>query len=853
MHPLHDYLAKQFAAQIEKRGVVVWYDPRGMFRPFVAELRKDTGDASALVTHVNLAGKPVHVAEFRGSFFELRHAVEPLVQGEKPKPLLIYVAGVERDLKGSLLMELEKAGHCDDRPLELRQVARNVLRQRYTDGVIDDMLRPEALGYADIARLTAVEHTGQPASMLRTVFPETATNEAMIAMWLASDTHDAAIHAKDATTELRKLIQTCTGLPLDTGLALEKMRRAVVRYVLASEFRADLQCPAPPALAAVAVPKGQDELDRIRDIARRLRTEHADVYEAIADRVERELELQPALVPSGALGAIDTFRFEERALLQWAGDLVADGRYADALAVVEGRQRSYWLDRLPARKAQWEAVRRMADLGAIAAEVRGAMGSMNDQAPAWVDAYARTNGWYRLDLAQRRLETWVATLEDEPESERALGHVRQAYEQVAGRMADGFFRAFKKSAWQVPGVLAQTRVWTELVASRPRPVAFFMVDAMRFEMGVELVARLPQALDITIKPVIAALPTITPVGMAALLPGAAASFTIMAHKDGLGARIEDKSLPNVDVRRKYVEAKVPDSLDMTLDVLVSMTRSKLAKKVQGRNVVIVRSQEIDKAGEDGFSLVARRLMDGAIDNLARAIRALAAVGIEHFVLSADHGHLFFPTERDESMRVDAPGGKTADLHRRCWIGQGGKNPNGAERVRGAELGYDTDLDVVFPVGLSVFRAGGDLAYYHGGPSLQELVVPAITLRMSGRDSQKPKGTPVTITELPAAVKSRMVSASIAMQTGANLDLFGDAMTVRPVLMSGTKQVGAVSLTGDPSQFDQSTGCIKLMPGRSVRTALRLVDDCSSLRIVVQDPTTDEILGQTADLPVQLMM
>jgi hypothetical protein len=622
---------------------------------------------------------------------------------------------------------------------------------------------------------------------------------------------------------------------------------------LASEFRADLQCAAPSTLAAIPLPDAQERLDRIRDIARRLRTEHADVYEVMADRVERELELRAALVPSGALGAIDTFRFEERALLSWAGDLVAEGRYAEALAVVEGRQRSYWLDRSPSRKAQWEAVRRMADLGAIAAEIRGALGSMNENAAAWVDVYTRTNGWYRLDLAQRRLETWIATIDDEPEPERALGHVRQAYEHVATRMADGFFRALQKSAWQVPGAFVQTRVWSDVVATRPRPVAFFMVDAMRYEMGVELVARLPQALDIMVKPAIAALPTITPVGMAALLPGASASFTIVEHKDGVGARIDDKTLPNVDVRRKYLEAKTPDALDMTLDVLVSMTRSKLAKKIQGRNVVIVRSQEIDKAGEDGFSLVARRLMDGAIDNLARAIRALAAVGVEHFVISADHGHLFFPTERDESMRLDAPGGQTVELHRRCWIGRGGKTPSGAVRARGTELGYATDLDVVFPAGLGVFRAGGDLAYHHGGPSLQELVVPAITLRMPVRESQKPKGAPVVVTELPNAVTNRIVSATIAMQSGANLELFGGGMTVRPVLMSGTKQVGTVAMTGDPSHLDQSTGCVKLAPGKPVRAAFRLVDDdCSTLRILVQDPVTDEILCQSADIPVHLL-
>jgi len=51
------------------------------------------------------------------------------------------------------------------------------------------------------------------------------------------------------------------------------------------------------------------------------------------------------------------------------------------------------------------------------------------------------------------------------------------------------------------------------------------------------------------------------------------------------------------------------------------------------------------------------------------------------------------------------------------------------RVLGAKLGYSTDLDFVFPASTSVFKSGGDLAYHHGGASLQELVIPVITVKL----------------------------------------------------------------------------------------------------------------------------
>src|SRR6185437_7402566 len=216
---------------------------------------------------------------------------------------------------------------------------------------------------------------------------------------------------------------------------------------------------------------------------------------------------------------------------------------------------------------------------------------------------------------------------------------------------------------------------------------------------------------ITVRPAIAALPSITPVGMAALLPGASASFSVTEQGGRIGARIEEAFLPDLASRKKFMAARLPKLLDLGLDELLALPRSKLAKKIDGVQVIIVRSQELDHAGEAGFPVQARQVMDTVIDNLARAIRRLAAAGIEQAVVSADHGHLF-ASDRDESMRIDPPGGATVELHRRCWIGRGGSTPAGCVRVSAAALGYASDLEFVFPKGCGVFRSGGDLAFHH---------------------------------------------------------------------------------------------------------------------------------------------
>lgn len=847
MHPLHDYVAKQLAERLKSKKLVVWYDARGEFAPFIGEVR-GVARTSAELMQVSVAGNTTRLAEYAGSMFELRAVVEPSVSGDTPESVVIYLPGCERDRRASVLMELEKAGECYEP--QLRRLARNVLRQRYTDGVIDEMLAPERVTYEDLARASSDSSSSEPPSILRTIFHDASGNDGLLAAWLVSDTRDLDIATKEATRELVKLVRSRLGLELPEDAALAKLRAVTLRYVLGGEFRSDLSCPPPSCLDAIPIPKAKEHEAALRELARRLRTSFADAYAGLADRIEDELGLRNAKVPAAALGAIDTFRFEERFLLTHCGDLIASKKFDEALRLIGEREHSFWLDRDVGRKAQWEACRRMAELGSLAMSVRTAVDKAGGDANAWIDAYTAKDGWYRLDQAQRRLEAWVSNLDEDPE-ERALGIVRRAHEDVSHAMAEGFTKALAKAGWTASASQHQTRIYSEVVADRPKPVAYVFVDAMRFEMGVELSERLPKASEVSVRHALGSLPSITPIGMAALLPGASASFSVVEQDGTLGARIDDTFLPDLSARKKFAAARVPRLVDVTLDELLSLQPSKLNKRLEGAQVVIVRSQEIDHAGEAGFTFHARQVMDTVIDNLARAIRKLATAGVEHAVISADHGHLFFTSDRDESMRTDAPGGDTVDLHRRCWIGRGGATPPGCLRVAASALGYASDLEFVFPTGAGVFRAGGDLAFHHGGPSLQELIIPVLTVRTKVRDSGRSTAGPVTASGLPEAVTNRIFSVTLVLGE-KQMMLGATGMLVRPLLMSAGKQVGAVGMAID-AELDRATGCVKLQPSTPITVAFLLSDESvGSLRVVVQDPATDaELYRSPTDIAVRL--
>ena len=253
----------------------------------------------------------------------------------------------------------------------------------------------------------------------------------------------------------------------------------------------------------------------------------------------------------------------------------------------------------------------------------------------------------------------LAAVEDEEVSDVAVARCRAKYDEVARRQAVGFVKVYEDAGSTIAGFLPQHRIWAEIVANQPKPLAVVAVDAMRYELGVELADRLSRSGEVKLRAAIAALPSITPIGMAAILPGAAADSRSRKGVK-LGGLIGEAFLPDSASRQKYLQAQVPGIVDLTLDDVLTWTKA-TQKKVAGAQIVFVRSTEIDAAGENTTNRYARSIMDGMVGDVARCLPKLASVGIENAVVTADHGHLYFGAEREEAMRIPSPGGTRSNF------------------------------------------------------------------------------------------------------------------------------------------------------------------------------------------------
>lgn len=144
------------------------------------------------------------------------------------------------------------------------------------------MLAPERVTYEDLARASSDTSSSEPPSILKSIFHDASGHDGLLGAWLASDARDVEIETKEATRELTKLVLSRLGLQLSEDAALAKLRSVTLRYILAGEFRSDLNCAPPAALDAVPAPNTKDELTAVRELARQLRKSFPEVYSTTA-------------------------------------------------------------------------------------------------------------------------------------------------------------------------------------------------------------------------------------------------------------------------------------------------------------------------------------------------------------------------------------------------------------------------------------------------------------------------------------------------------------------------------------------------------------------------------------------
>jgi hypothetical protein len=328
-------------------------------------------------------------------------------------------------------------------------------------------------------------------------------------------------------------------------------------------------------------------------------------------------------------------------------------------------------------------------------------------------------------------------------------------------------------------------------------------------MARELCRLLKHDFELELQPAIGSIPTITEIGMATLLPKADASAKVVALGGGkLAVDLGGKVIKDRKDRVAFLKENAGVTVfDAKLEDLIPKPTKRVKDGIQAAELVLITSQEIDELCEADNVAQARLQIDSVLSHLRRGVRVLADHGIKTIVLVADHGYLF-ADEISEDMKIDSPGGKVEDLHRRVWVGVGGNWEPSYLRTSLASLGVDSEFDIATPWTFAVFRTkGGARAYFHGGLSPEELIVPVVVLRSGVKPAAPASCIQWILTPGAAKLTTRFFSVQISGSESES-SLFGyEPPKVRIELRVNKKCVSRpVSASYG---FEDATGEVKL--------------------------------------------
>jgi hypothetical protein len=432
----------------------------------------------------------------------------------------------------------------------------------------------------------------------------------------------------------------------------------------------------------------------------RLRRDVRESYVSAAKRVEQSLGplssvISPALLETQANGqraidSLETFLALERALMQYVEHALLASADETLLALAQSRLSRFWADgRLDQTTGRFAAVAAtLLEADRVTAlksptTVRDSCEPMPRGGTVPVSTHHRhmESRWYNFEPELGA---------DHSSLEKLIIKAEQRYAEVGAELAKHFVSHFQKAKHPVKGVLRQRDVFATQVQPRltEGKIAYVWVDALRFEMARELCDVLRDDFDLAMQPALGTLPTITEIGMAALLPRQNTARVVPGRWQ---ARTDiDGTVIRTAGPHCFPEAAGVPVFDAKLEDLLPKPSKRVRDGVSNAQLVLITSQEIDELCEQDNITQARRQMDGVLNDLRRGFRVLSDLGVTSIVFTADHGHLF-ADEISDAMKIDAPGGDTADLHRRVWVGVGGTSAPSYLRTSLASLGVDSPL------------------------------------------------------------------------------------------------------------------------------------------------------------------
>ena len=652
-------------------------------------------------------------------------------------------------------------------------------------------------------------------------------------------------------SEAKALFNSSLSLNLITRMkSWSAIAEELWRFLLFSEFIFDVPGDIPQALDNVPRAPGEachlvyDLCDRLRND---LRTQ--TIYIEHAERIESELKLPQTCQEIHDFGIRDTFPFEERVSFQQAVDALKDDDVDQLRQVLKRHERSVWIGR-GENHAQWTLVKTAASLVQSCSDSERQLSEHTGSLEKLVDFYTST--LRDVDRCQREFEGAQGDILDSSLAvESVKKQARYAYRNIVDTAQSVFMRHIEKSSWPLEGRLANINVFGQMIApalqESGRRVAVLLIDAMRYELGVELAKQLSNENQVDIQAACAQLPTTTPVGMASLLPGADSDLFFSRKDNKCIPMLGDQQLTNVNQRLGVLQNRYGQRFaEMELAKFVSKN-----KKLDGTvELLVLRSNEMDNDFETNPD-AAPSLISRTFQKVLVAIHKLQALGFQDAFIVTDHG-FYLNTALEPGDVCTQPPGSWLNMHNRMLLGDGTEDASNLV-LSTDQVNIKGDFSqVAVPRALVAYRAGQ--TYFHGGLSLQESVVPVLAVRIRQPEVKTMEQLDVTLSYKQGATKITTRLPVIEISVTGQSGLFLSENSVEVMLEAHDEKGQIVGEAKPDGVVDPITRILTLKPGRPVKVTLKMdLRFEGKFFVKILDPNTQAARGKQLELETDYMV
>tara|TARA_R110002096_G_scaffold233047_2_gene423006 strand:+ start:2658 stop:5174 length:2517 start_codon:yes stop_codon:yes gene_type:complete len=614
--------------------------------------------------------------------------------------------------------------------------------------------------------------------------------------------------------------------------------------VLFSEFIFDSQGEAPNSLSSVPRAGGEART-LVYEVCEQLRKhdDHKDLYKTTAQKVEDDLQLAERAAGVSNLGIRDTFSFEERVFLKRFVEAASAGDIEGARVIRETRKNSIWLSQED-RLAEWILADRALNLLDATARLSAPSFSSLEEI---IHGYA--SHWRELDRNHREMEQSVNQIEgDHKDLDTLVVAARKAYFQSVEALQKEFLRHVESEGWPATGshILWNRQLFDKVVSPRldeGKRVAYFLVDSLRYELGAELEKQLSEKMKVSLFAVCAQLPSYTEVGMASLMPEAEANLSVEEKNGKLVTHLGGKTATDPTTRRAYLESKKGDQCD---DIeLTTLVKKKRISINDGVRLLVVRTRDIDSIAHKSPHHVLD-IIPGLVREVIRGISRVGELGFDEAVIATDHGFLLF-SDQIAGNDVKPPPGNWLVKKSRCLLGTGESDSDNLV-MPADQLGIPGDMKH-YAVPRNLIPYSGKDLYYHEGLSLQECVLPCLTVELPTPERGK-KASGIRLMLSYRQGKSDRISMRrpVIDLAWPEADLFAEESEKEVVVEAIDAKEKIVGTAASGQTVNPATGGVRIQPGAAISVGLAMNDDFSGkFTVRVLDANTNVTL---AELPLK---